>query len=159
MTKNIQDSVNERNLYKQLFKVEKQDAFKNYETIRDDEQLLIQQKEIEYLSTIEQAKLINIIDLLDNKNFFSKYSIFSQQKYDKTTMMTDNIHIKLSSNDFNFVGTVLQMKIFTVFEFYETFINFYNEEQIQKQRELDGIYNNDSFAFDIYESSYSYPQI
>ncbi|CAD8113818.1 unnamed protein product [Paramecium primaurelia] len=121
----------------------------------NDEQLLIQEKEKEQQQKIEQAKLINIIDLLDNENFFQKYSIFSQLKHDTTTVMIDNIHIKLSLDDIKFVVTALQMKRFTVFEFYESFINFYHEEQIQKQRELGRIYNYESFAFDIYEYSYS----
>lgn len=41
--------------------------------------------------------------------------------------MFDGNTIKLNSEDINFVIIALKMKKFTVFEFYESFINFYHE--------------------------------
>ncbi|CAD8180877.1 unnamed protein product [Paramecium octaurelia] len=134
--------------------------FKNIEqqnlTNFDDEYQPAQEKEEEYQLKIEKTKINQIVDMLDNENFFSKYSIVSQLKQDGNAIIVDNTQIRFgSSNDINFVIMALQMKRFTVFEFYESFINFYHEQQTQKQRELGKVYNQDSFAFDIYQFSYS----
>ncbi|CAD8182991.1 unnamed protein product [Paramecium pentaurelia] len=137
---------------RELYQTTNQQLKKNEQ---DEEQQISQEKEEEYQQKNEKARIIQIVDMLDNENFFSKYQIVSQLNYKENAIIIDNTNISIGSNEIQFIIMALQMKRFTVFEFYESFINFYHEQQIQKQRELGKIYNQDSFSIDIYQYSYS----
>ncbi|CAD8099382.1 unnamed protein product [Paramecium sonneborni] len=154
LKKQLRFSQNAREYYNQEnqpFQIQQQQDIPNL----DDEQMLDKQKEEEYQSKIEIAKINEIIDSLENQKFFQNYSIVSVLKHEQDTIFFDGNTINLNSDDTNIVVMSLKMKKFTVFEFYESFINFYHEQQIQKQRELGKVSNYESFAYDIYQFSYS----
>ncbi|CAD8102380.1 unnamed protein product [Paramecium sonneborni] len=122
---------------------------------QEDEQQNENQIDEEYQQKIEKVKLDELIDNLDRQNFFQNYSIVSKLQYEEDNINFDGITVKLNFEDIDFVLIALKMKKFTVFEFYDSFINFYHEQQIQKQRELGKVSNYESFRFDIYQFSSS----
>ncbi|CAK74528.1 unnamed protein product (macronuclear) [Paramecium tetraurelia] len=121
----------------------------------DDEQTSEKEKDEELELKIQRAKVDEIVDKLENQKFFQNYSIVSTLHRDADNIVFDGNTVKLSSEVTNSVIIALKMKKFTVFEFYEGFINFYHEQQIQKQRELGKVSNYESFSCDIFQFSYS----
>ncbi|CAD8100388.1 unnamed protein product [Paramecium sonneborni] len=109
----------------------------------------------EQLSKIQKAEINETVDKLDKENFFQKYSIASILKSEGNNIIVDGYKVQLNPEDIDLVIMSLKMKKFTIFEFYESFINFYHLQQIQKQRELGKIQNYESFAFDIQQFSNS----
>ncbi|CAD8111280.1 unnamed protein product [Paramecium sonneborni] len=113
------------------------------------------EKELKDYLEIDQAKINEIVDSLENLKFFQNYSIVSVLKNKGSFFTFDDNIINLNPDDIKIVLMALKMKKFTIFEFYESFINFYHEQQIQKQREIGKITNYENFASDIYQFSYS----
>ncbi|CAD8179343.1 unnamed protein product [Paramecium pentaurelia] len=89
-----------------------------------------------------------IVDQLESQRFFENYSItdISQIK---------NQIINISDDDLKILIAALKMKVFTIYEFYQHFIEFYHEQQIQKLRQLGKVDNVDSFTIDLLQFSES----
>ncbi|CAD8113161.1 unnamed protein product [Paramecium sonneborni] len=154
LRKQFRLSQNAREKYKKqilLFQNQQQTSMVNL----DEEQIPEEEQDEENQSKIDRAKIDEIIDSLDNQKFFQNYSIVSRLKQNRDSIIFDGYTIRLNPDDLNIVLMALKMKKFTVFEFYESFINFYHEQQIQKQRELGKISNYESFIFDVNQFSCS----
>ncbi|CAD8118870.1 unnamed protein product [Paramecium sonneborni] len=121
----------------------------------DEEQIPEEEQDEEYQSKIDRAKIDEIIDSLDNQNFFQNYSIVCRLKQNRDSINFDGYTIRLNPHDIYIVLMTLKMKKFTVFEFYESYINFQHKQQIQKQREHGKISNYESFIFDVNQFSCS----
>ncbi|CAD8138216.1 unnamed protein product [Paramecium pentaurelia] len=134
-----------------LFNQNERNSMTNFE----DEQHPKIQNDDEYQSKVDKVRIYGIVDKLESEKFFQNFSIVSLLNVAGDTIILNGQKFRVNTNDFNYVVTALQMKRFTVFEFYESFINYYHEQQIQKQRELGKISNYESFSFDIYQFSYS----
>ncbi|CAD8127673.1 unnamed protein product [Paramecium sonneborni] len=121
----------------------------------EDEKILKEENDQEYNNYIEKTKIDKIIDNLESQNFFQNYSIVSTLNYNDDTIIFDGYKVKLNPDDINLVIMSLKMKKFTVFEFYDSFISFYHEQQIHKQRDSGKISNYQNFKYDIFQFSYS----
>ncbi|CAD8193283.1 unnamed protein product [Paramecium pentaurelia] len=104
---------------------------------------------------VKKKKIDHNMDILESKQFFQNYSIDSKIDSFEGNIFLDGQNLYLNIIDADIIVMALKMKKFTAFEFYESFINFYHEQQIQKQRELGKISNYESFALDIYQFSSS----
>ncbi|CAD8114051.1 unnamed protein product [Paramecium primaurelia] len=89
-----------------------------------------------------------ILEKLESQHFFEKYSITD-------ISLINNQIINISEDDLKIVIAALKMKIFTIYEFYQNFIEFYHEQQIQKLRQLGKVENVDSFTIDLLQFSES----
>ncbi|CAD8125274.1 unnamed protein product [Paramecium sonneborni] len=144
-----------REFYQKELQISNQNKQQNLISIEDEQISAKQINEEQEQSKIEKAKLEEIIDKFDKENFFQKYSIVSSLNKIDDCIVFDGYSVKLNPDDIKLVIMSLKLKKFTIFEFYESFISFYHEQQIQKQRELGKISNYDNFAFDISQFSYS----
>ncbi|CAD8165611.1 unnamed protein product [Paramecium octaurelia] len=155
---NLQKQVKLSQNAQEFYRKENQIQIENQQNDKsnlDEEQSSEKEKDEEHQLKIQKAKVDEIVDKLENQKFFQNYSIVSTLNHDADTIIFDGNTVKLSSDDTSSVIIALKMKKFTVFEFYEGFINFYHEQQIQKQRELGKVSNYESFSCDIYQFSYS----
>ncbi|CAK74527.1 unnamed protein product (macronuclear) [Paramecium tetraurelia] len=100
-----------------------------------------------------QAKATQLLDQLESLKFFQFYSITSILKIENQNLLVDNQSFSISSQDIEYVVQALKMKKLTIFEFYESFIHFYHDQQIQKLRETGKISNWESFQIDILQFS------
>ncbi|CAD8204154.1 unnamed protein product [Paramecium pentaurelia] len=89
-------------------------------------------------------------DLKSLQIILEKLEVFDNQYiFDKKQI------INISEDDLKIVIAALKMKIFTIYEFYQNFIEFYHEQQIQKLRQLGKVENVDSFTIDLLQFSES----
>ncbi|CAD8204147.1 unnamed protein product [Paramecium pentaurelia] len=89
-----------------------------------------------------------ILEKLESQHFFEKYSITD-------ISLIKNQIINISEDDLKIVIAALKMKIFTIYEFYQNFIECYHEQQLQKLRQLGKVENVDSFTIDLLQFSES----
>ncbi|CAD8073443.1 unnamed protein product [Paramecium sonneborni] len=121
--------------------------------VQEDNKSIIKSSRIQ--KTQKKRKIDQIIDALDSIKFFQFYSIDSNIQLKEGKINIDGQNLQVNVNNVDIVVMALKMKKFTAFEFYESFISFYHEQQIQKQRELGKVSNYESFAQDIYQFSQS----
>ncbi|CAD8077824.1 unnamed protein product [Paramecium sonneborni] len=142
----------------QQFKLKMEESLKN----KQENQINYQQQENKSIiksSRIQQTqkkqKIDQIIDSLDSIQFFQFYSIDSNIQLKEGKINIDGQNLQVSVNNLDIVVMALKIKQITAFEFYESFISFYHEQQILKQRELGKVSNYESFAKDIQQFSQS----
>ncbi|CAD8165631.1 unnamed protein product [Paramecium octaurelia] len=99
------------------------------------------------------AKTTQLVDQLESLKFFQFYSITSILKIDGYNLLVDNKSFSINGQDIECIVQALKMKRYTIFEFYESFIHFYHDQQIQKLRETGKISNWESFSIDILQFS------
>ncbi|CAD8210407.1 unnamed protein product [Paramecium octaurelia] len=87
-------------------------------------------KEIEITQQFTQ-----ILEDLDNSNFFESFSIAdSLECVNNTTIFSNRIfNVKF---DANYVVSAFKLQQYTAFDFYEIFVNFYHNQQLQKLKDL-----------------------
>ncbi|CAD8112077.1 unnamed protein product [Paramecium sonneborni] len=95
-----------------------------------------------------------IMEELDNQDFFESYSITNQLEYISNTCIgaSRDFHVKF---DANFIVAALKFNQLTAFDFYETFVNYYTNQQIEKYKDLGKIINHESFYIDLQDFSLS----
>ncbi|CAD8120542.1 unnamed protein product [Paramecium sonneborni] len=101
----------------------------------------------------QQTKIYQFLDELESLQFFQTYSITSILKIDYYDLFVDNKSFKIYNQDLVCVVEALKMKKYTIFEFYDSFIHFYHDQQIQKLREIGKLSNWESFQLDILQFS------
>ncbi|CAD8128507.1 unnamed protein product [Paramecium sonneborni] len=147
-------SLTAREFYQKEYQPFNQNNIQNLKKL-EDEKMLKEENDQEFNNYIEKTKIDQIIDKLESQNFFQNYSIVSILNYNDDTIIFDGYKVKLNPDDINLVIMSLKMKKFTVFEFYDSFISFYHEQQIHKQRDSGKISNYQNFKYDIFQFSYS----
>ncbi|CAD8165613.1 unnamed protein product [Paramecium octaurelia] len=111
-------------------------------------------KYFEQLNKLElKTKTDELLDQLESLKFFQFYSITSILKIEGYNLFVDNKSFGVNGQDIECIIQALKMKKYTIFEFYESFIQFYHDQQIQKLRETGKISNWESFQIDILEFS------
>ncbi|CAD8058767.1 unnamed protein product [Paramecium sonneborni] len=115
---------------------------------------LAQKEQAEIDQDQQNLKSLKILlEQLESLRFFEKYSITDIKSSED--LIQKNIQQFQQNDDLKFVIPALQMKTFTVYEFYQNFIEFYHDQQIQKLRQLGKIENVDSFTIDLIQFSES----
>ncbi|CAD8129701.1 unnamed protein product [Paramecium sonneborni] len=142
-----------KELYRKKYKSLTQNNTQNIQTFQD-EKMLKEENDKEF-SNNQKLKINEIIDKLESQNFFQNYSIVSILNYSDDYISFDGHKVQLNHDDINLVIMSLKMKKFTVFEFYDSFINFYHEQQIQKLRNFGKIQDYQNLKYDIFQFSYS----
>ncbi|CAD8190822.1 unnamed protein product [Paramecium pentaurelia] len=98
---------------------------------------------------------MKIIMNLDNQNFFNLYS------ESNTLELIDGKQLKIMNEIFNIeydaeiVYESLKQKKFTSYQFYESFISYYHDQQINKWKKMGKIYNYETVKVDLQEFSQS----
>ncbi|CAK74524.1 unnamed protein product (macronuclear) [Paramecium tetraurelia] len=171
MAKKQQGSVDLKNRFVQSYlSIIQKSSFSKY--LQENYKINLDQKEnnqviqtifdgksqnIQYFEKLEiskiQTKPAELLDQLESLKFFQFYSITSILKIENQNLLVDNQSFSISSQDIEYVVQALKMKKLTIFEFYESFIHFYHDQQIQKLRETGKISNWESFQIDILEFS------
>ncbi|CAD8066866.1 unnamed protein product [Paramecium sonneborni] len=106
----------------------------------------------------EQIKMETdqIIKILEDKKFFQIYSLSDKLEYNQTKIILNNkIEIEIGEN-VDFVVKVLKMnKKMKVTDFYEYFVQFYHEQQLQKWRDIGKAQNYEGLLVDLQDFSES----
>ncbi|CAK69830.1 unnamed protein product (macronuclear) [Paramecium tetraurelia] len=115
----------------------------NYMKINPNEQKL-------ELVILEQ--FTQIIEDLDNQNFFESFSLANSIEYINDTTLISNKHFKVRQ-DANFIVSAFNLNQFTAFDFYEIFVDFYHNQQLQKLKDLGKSLSHESFLSDLLDFS------
>ncbi|CAD8089921.1 unnamed protein product [Paramecium sonneborni] len=120
---------------------------KNIEGINSD---LIKQQNDDF-----QFEVKSILEQLQSQNFFKSYSIINQiEQIDDITININNQLFTFSINeDIQTIVQAFLIKTITVYDFYNLFIEQYNEKQIQKLRHQGKIKDSECFKFDLMKYS------
>ncbi|CAD8130201.1 unnamed protein product [Paramecium sonneborni] len=146
---NLLQLKRKENLSKKLLQKYKQQAQQKDQVII--EEYKIQQKQIEQDQEDQQQdnkSLKQILDKLESQRFFENFSITD------ISLVQDQLKY-INDDELKVVIAAFQMKVFTIYEFYQNFIEFYHEQQIQKLRQLGKVDNVDSFTKDLVQFSES----
>ncbi|CAK64563.1 unnamed protein product (macronuclear) [Paramecium tetraurelia] len=139
---------NKENLSKRLLLQFSYQEQKNEQAIKEETKIQEKQNEQdqEYQQDLKCLKII--LEKLESQRFFENYSITD-------ISLLNNQLADISNDDLKVVISAFKMKIFTIYEFYQNFIEFYHEQQIQKLRQLGKVENVDSFTIDLVQFSES----
>ncbi|CAK74512.1 unnamed protein product (macronuclear) [Paramecium tetraurelia] len=136
-----------------------QESYKNNLDKKENNQVILpsfdgkKSQKIKYYEQPElQAKTVQLLDKLESFKFFQFYSITSILKIHGYDLLVDNKSFNIYP-DIEYVVQALKMRKYTIFEFYESFIHFYHDQQIQKLRETGKISNWEGFQIDILQFS------
>ncbi|CAD8128400.1 unnamed protein product [Paramecium sonneborni] len=113
-----------------------------------EDKLLEQNQEME-----TQYKLI--LQKMEDKKFFQNYTIAEKLDYDKTNIIFSRGTIDIGQEDTDLVYQALKMQRMKVTDFYESFINFYHQQQLQKWKDIGKAQNYEGLIIDIEEFSES----
>ncbi|CAD8077908.1 unnamed protein product [Paramecium sonneborni] len=142
-----------RNQIQQFQKQMEEQTKKKHNRQEKNQQSVVKSSKIK--KTQKKKKIDDIMDQLENIQFFQNFSIDSNIQYLEEYFNSEGQKLLLNINNIDIVLMALKIKKLTVFEFYESFISYYHEQQIIKQRELGKISNYESFALDMYQFSSS----
>ncbi|CAD8054298.1 unnamed protein product [Paramecium primaurelia] len=96
----------------------------------------------------QQLKQLDLfVKRLDEIQFFQNFSILDN--------LSQISSYKLTDEEKKVVISAFKLKKFTIYEFYENFIQYYHSQQIQKQYRLGNVHNFESLAIDLWDFSES----
>ncbi|CAD8198784.1 unnamed protein product [Paramecium pentaurelia] len=107
-------------------------------------------KQNQELQIMEQ--FTQILEDLDNQNFFESFSIANSLEYINKVSIFSTKYFKVRY-DANFIVSAFRLNQFTAFDFYEIFVNFYHNQQLQKLKDLGKNIKQESFLLDLQDFS------
>ncbi|CAK64635.1 unnamed protein product (macronuclear) [Paramecium tetraurelia] len=99
---------------------------------------------------LEQFNLI--MEDLDSQNFFEQFSIANSLEYINNNTIFSSRFFKVRY-DANFIVSAFRLNQFTAFDFYEIFVNFYHNQQLQKLKDLGKSIKLESVLLDLQDFS------
>ncbi|CAD8109796.1 unnamed protein product [Paramecium primaurelia] len=155
VTKNYLILKRQANYSKQLI-----NQLQNNEEIQQQKQEINETKIISQKQNQDQIKADKaileqfhfIMEELDNQNFFESFSITNQLEYINNSCIgsSKNFYVKF---DANFIVSAFKLNQLNAFDFYETFVDYYSNQQIEKQKDLGKVTNSESFYIDLQDLS------
>ncbi|CAD8105109.1 unnamed protein product [Paramecium sonneborni] len=155
-----------RDLLKKNFMILKREAKNSQKIIEKFLQKLInnqsQEEEVQNQKVIQTnvqnieleilEQFTSIVEQLDNQNFFESFSIANSLEYINNTTIFSNKYFKVKI-DANFIVSAFRLNQYTAFDFYEIFVNFYHNQQLQKLKDLGKSIKQESVLLDLKDFS------
>ncbi|CAD8121214.1 unnamed protein product [Paramecium sonneborni] len=153
ISQNYQQSSTVRELVQNNYKKLKYQILQQQQTLQNYKQ----KNAIKLEDTVNEAiekQLSEIMFELEEQCFFDKYQISSKVEFQDSFIIQSNekYHLKF---DAEVIYQALKINQFTNYDFYEMFVNYYHQQQIQKWMELGKISNQEMISIDLLEFSQS----
>ncbi|CAD8119818.1 unnamed protein product [Paramecium sonneborni] len=153
ISQNYQKSSTIRELVQNNYKKLKYQILQQKQVLQNYQQKDTIKIEVNFNQVIEK-QLSEIMLELEGQQFFEKYQISSKVEVEDCLIIQQNVEYKLKF-DAEVIYQALKINQFTTYDFYQMFINYYHQQQLQKWMQLGKINNQEMISIDLLEFSQS----